>query len=429
MTPASSDVDTRQATPDAAVPAPESTRLTGDLLICLTPLPPEDLEATLKNLAGAFPAEHQTAGNGNGNSNILVAIPDSAPASSPDSVLSTAAPDSGRLRLLHYSSSSTALFLTAADYLNAFKMAQEHNARACILLGPESQTLNPGVVRELAAALLGSSAADLVLPHYRLGPNNGLVNSAILYPVTRALYRLCPRFPQAIDVGLSLRMAERLAIAAQPFTAAGQNDAILWPVAEAAAANWPVAEIDAGPRGLPQPASTDLNALLSETAGSFFADIEARASVWQRVRFYQPGCPTTETPVSAGTLPDVTPMLEAFRVAYSNLQEIWSLVLPPQTLLGLKHLSLMPPAGFRMNDELWTRIVYDFILAYRLRTINRGHLLGALTPLYLAWVASHILLTGAGAAPEQHIEDLAATFERDKAYLVSRWRWPDRFNP
>jgi hypothetical protein len=122
-------------------------------------------------------------------------------------------------------------------------------------------------------------------------------------------------------------------------------------------------------------------------------------------------------------------MLEAFRVAYINLQEIWALVLPPQTLVGLKHLSLMPPAGFRMNDELWTRIVYDFILAYRLRTINRGHLLGALTPLYLAWVASHILLTGGGAAPEQHIEDLAATFERDKAYLVSRWRWPDRFNP
>ena len=276
---------------------------------------------------------------------------------------------------------------------------------------------------------MASPAADLVLPHYRLGPNNALANSAILYPVTRALYRLCPRFPQAIDVGLSLRMAERLAAAAQPFTAAGQNDAILWPVAEAASANWPVTEIDAGPRGLPQPASTDLNALLSEIAGSFFADIEARASVWQRVRPWQAGCAAMETPFSAGTLPDVTPMLEAFRVAYTNLQEIWALVLPPQTLLGLKHLSLMPPASFRMNDELWTRIVYDFILAYRLRTINRGHLLGALTPLYLAWVASHILLTSSGAAPEQHIADLAATFERDKAYLVSRWRWPDRFNP
>jgi hypothetical protein len=82
-----------------------------------------------------------------------------------------------------------------------------------------------------------------------------------------------------------------------------------------------------------------------------------------------------------------------------------------------------------MPDPLWVRIVYDFVLAYRLRTINRGHLLGALTPLYLAWVASHIILADSGTAPEQHIEELAMNFESDKAYLVSRWRWPDRFNP
>jgi hypothetical protein len=73
--------------------------------------------------------------------------------------------------------------------------------------------------------------------------------------------------------------------------------------------------------------------------------------------------------------------------------------------------------------------VYDFLLAYRLRTINRGHLLGALTPLYLAWAASHILMTEAGTDPERHIEAVAAAFEADKPYLVSRWRWPDRFNP
>ena len=122
-------------------------------------------------------------------------------------------------------------------------------------------------------------------------------------------------------------------------------------------------------------------------------------------------------------------MLESFRNAYANLHEVWSLVLPPQSLFGLKRLSLMPPDAFAMPDPLWARIVYDFLLAYRLRTINRGHLLGALTPLYLAWVASHILLTRSGTSPDRHIEAVAAAFEADKPYLVSRWRWPDRFNP
>jgi hypothetical protein len=300
------------------------------------------------------------------------------------------------------------------------------------MLGPEPQLLPPASIRALATAVLApasGSPADLAVPRYQFGPHESLVNSAILYPVTRALYGARPRFPLAFDIGLSLRMAERLATVAQNFTAAGQNDAILWSVAEAVAGNCTITEVESGPRALPQPASVDLNALLAEIAGSLFSDINLKASLWQRVRTMQPPRPVSQLRAPAEGWPDVTPMLEAFRLAYTNLHEIWALVLPPNTLLGLKHLSLIPAANFRMSDALWTRIVYDFILAHRLRTINRGHLLGALTPLYLAWVASHIILADSGTAPEQHIEELAMNFESDKAYLVSRWRWPDRFNP
>ena len=123
---------------------------------------------------------------------------------------------------------------------------------------------------------------------------------------------------------------------------------------------------------------------------------------------------------------EISELVESFRIGYGNLHELWSLVLPPQTLLGLKHLSRLPAESFAMPDALWVRVVYDFVLAHRLRIINRGHLLGALTPLYLAWVASHILNgSGSGNPPEA----LARAFEADKPYLVSRWRWPDRFNP
>jgi hypothetical protein len=132
---------------------------------------------------------------------------------------------------------------------------------------------------------------------------------------------------------------------------------------------------------------------------------------------------------STDAAPDIAPMLDAFRLAYTNLQEIWSLVLPPNSLLGLKRLSVTDAAAFRMPDSLWARIVFDFLVAYRLRTINRGHLLGALIPLYIAWVASHVNITASGTDPERHIEAIAAAFEADKPYLVSRWRWPDRFNP
>jgi hypothetical protein len=165
--------------------------------------------------------------------------------------------------------------------------------------------------------------------------------------------------------------------------------------------------------------------------GALFSDIDAKAAFWQRFRPIPPANQAMlapQLPVTDATA-EVAPMLQAFRLGYTNLQEIWSMVLPPQSLLALKRLSAAETAAFRMPDNLWARIVYDFLLAHRLRTINRGHLLGALIPLYLAWVASHFNITASGTDPEHHIESVAAAFESEKTYLVSRWRWPDRFNP
>ena len=392
------------------------------LLVSLTPLSGEALEATLANLALAF-----------ADRDLLVITPDPTP---------TTLPTSGHIRLTTYTPATIApggWVLTPAEFLEPCKLMREHASTACLLLGPEAQSLAPEALRALAdAALTGN--ADLVTPCYSLGPRDGLVNSAILYPATRALFATRTRYPLAIDLAFTARMAERLAVCAQKFTAANQNAAFIWPVAEAAAAGFSVAEVPAGARTLPRPDGADLNTMLAQVAGSFFADLDAKASFWQRARLaYSPRtaafarAETTSVQPAAAETPDVQSLLDSFCLAYTNLHEIWSLVLPPNSLLGLKKLSQMPAASFRMSDDLWVRIVYDFILAYRLRTINRGHLLGALTPLYLAWVASHLLLTSGArpetTPPEKHIEALAAAFEIDKPYLVSRWRWPDRFNP
>jgi len=384
---------------------------TGRLLVSLPPLANGELNAALANLAAAFPER-----------TILVATPSSldvSPGPAPD-----------RLHILSYtptSASAISWILTAADYVNAFRLAEENQATACLLLGAESQSIAPEALRALAEAVLHADA-DLAIAHYDTGPRELLVNSAILYPVSRALFTARPRFPLAIDLALSLRMAVKLAATAQKFVSLNQNDALIWPVAEAASVNYTIAEIEIGPRTMPQPTVSDLNSLLAQIAGSLFAEVDAKAAFWQRARGIQPArlFPLSTLPAEAA---DITPMLDAFRLAYTNLHGIWSLVLPPNSLLGLKRLSIMPAQSFHMPDSLWARIVYDFILAYRLRTINRGHLLGALTPLYLAWVASHLVLVRNGTAPEKHIQDLAAAFETDKPYLVSRWRWPDRFNP
>jgi hypothetical protein len=376
------------------------------LLVMVAAMPAEQFESVLTNLTAAFPAD-----------SLLIATQNQY-----------AAQSFPALRIVPAPPTNAAWTSTAADFVNAYQFAKEENVRAVLMLGPGAGSLNAMALHNLAGAVL-SDAVDLASPCYALPPHAGLVNSAILYPLTRALFASRVRFPQAIDMGLSLRMAERLAAAAQRFTAINQTDALIWPVNEATAAGFIADEFEVGPRALPQPSEADINAILSLVTGSLFADVEAKAAIWQRPRRLPPPRRKTMPDVvqTDGTA-DVARMVESFRFAYSNLQEIWSLVLPPNSLLGLKRLTAASPAEFSMPEALWARIVFDFLIAYRLRTINRGHLLGALIPLYLAWVAGHINITAAGTSSERHIESVAAAFEADKPYMVSRWRWPDRFN-
>jgi glucosylglycerate synthase len=392
-----------------ASPIPDGTstseQATADLLVLATAMPRDQFEGVLTQLAEAFPAEK-----------VIVATQDELAAHAGTSI-----------RVVTVPRQSAALTLSPVDFINAYEIAREHEVRAVLMLGPGSNSLSPLALRTLADAVL-IAASDLVVPYYAIPPNTGLINSAILYPLTRALFAARARFPLALDLGLTMRMAERLAKAAGRFNAPNQEDALIWPVDEAVAAGFSVDEIDAGPRAVPQPADVDISAILARVTGSLFSDIEAKAAVWQRPRRPPMMRRPNVSASPAGSSEDVAQIVEGFRLAYANLQEIWSLVLPPHSLLFLKRLSVVEAPVFRMPDNLWARIVFDFLIAYRLRTINRGHLMGALIPLYLAWVASHINVTASEMAPERHIEAVAAAFEADKPYLVARWRWPDRFN-
>jgi hypothetical protein len=375
------------------------------MLVFIAPMAGEQLASLLSTLNGLFSDE-----------GVLIATPND-----------TSGPAYPGLRMIPTQATNAVWPLSASDFLQAANAAKENEARGVLMLGPGAESLSAAALRDLASAVSDASF-DLAVPHYSLPPNAGLVNSAILYPLTRALFGSRTRFPLSIDMAFSLRMAERLAGAAQRFINANQSDAIIWPVSEAAVAGLNFEEIEVGTRVLPQPAEPNINAILSLVTGSLFADIEAKAAFWQRPRRLPPEPRSFQVIQGIEGEVDIESMVEGFRLAFSNLQEIWSLVLAPNSLLGLKRLSVVEPHAFRMAENLWARIVFDFLVAYRLRTLNRGHLLGALIPLYLAWVAGHINVIKSGSSSEAHVEKVAAAFEADKQYIVSRWRWPDRFN-
>jgi hypothetical protein len=338
------------------------------------------------------------------------------------------------VELLAYKTTSTAgngahWLASGATYSSLFALAQTTGAKCLVVANADLEALQYEAVASLAAPVLAGDC-ELAMPIYAQGRFEGLLNAGILAPLTRALYGKRVRYPLAQDFAVSASM---LPVLEHPSKRLQGGDSLFWPATEAATRDRKTCQVYVNVRHEHIAEGVDLSTVLTQVVGPLFTDIETNAAIWQRTRGSH-AIPTTGSafPVAEGRGPiDTKPMVESFQLALNNLQDLWSLVLPPVTQLELKRLGRATPEQFRMPDELWAKIVYDFALAHRLKILSRSHLMGAFTPLYLAWVASYANEVAAipDAAADARHEQLAQAYEAGKPYLLSRWRWPDRFNP
>jgi glucosylglycerate synthase len=317
-------------------------------------------------------------------------------------------------------------------YHSLFVAGARLDARACCVIASTLEDAPPEWIGDIAAPLLDSEC-DLVLPYYPSRPFEGLLNSSIVGPLTRSLYGKRLHNPMGPDVGVSRRVVQKVVSPGRPVRAGGRAQSLASLAPGVLCDNGAVCQVHVGARVYPPPDWLGVSGLLAQLLGSIYQDMERHAVCWQRVRGSAPVETRGEraTPAAdVGTI-DITRLIDSFQLGIRDLHEIWGLVLPPATLWELRKVARLAPADFHMRDELWAHIVYDFALGHRLQPINRDHLLRSLTPLYLGWVASYareMKTAGAGAA-EWRLERLALAYEAAKPYLVSRWRWPDRFSP
>jgi len=314
-------------------------------------------------------------------------------------------------------------------YQSIFAAGGKLGARAGCIIASKLETPNPQWVCQLMQPVL-EAEFDLVAPYYARRKFDGLLNTSIISPLIRCLYGRRIQNPLGPDLGFSRAL----------FGIFNGNDRSahqLHPLASLAPVticdNRRVCQVYVGPRVLPPTDWTNISSILVQALGPVFLAMERNAACWQKMRGSVPVSEFGEplaAPAESATV-DVNRLVNSFQLGIRDLQEVWGLVLPPATLLELRKLARFTPEQFKMPDELWARIVYDFALAHRLRTINREHLLRSMTPLYLGWVAGYAreVELAEGAAVERRLERLASAYEISKPYLVSRWRWPDRFNP
>jgi glucosylglycerate synthase len=320
-------------------------------------------------------------------------------------------------------------------YRKVLAVGGKLGARACGLAASTPRKSSAQWIYRLIQPVL-NLGFDLVAPCYTRQKMEGLLNRSVLAPLHRALYGEQLQNPMGPDFGVSGKLLQQL-LRQDSTRRHGTEGGTLASIAVSAAfGGFQVCESQLGVRSQRPTDWGNLSSLLAEILGAVFVEMEGRPAYWQSIRGSRVlprfGSPDVALP---GTTPtpglDVQGMRESFQLGTQNLQDVWGLILPPTTLLELRRMCRLPKDQFRFPDQVWARVVYDFALGHRLRIINRDHLLRSFTPLYLGWIASYALeIESAGIAEaDSRIEKLSKAFEENKSYLVSRWRWPDRFSP
>ena len=320
----------------------------------------------------------------------------------------------------------------AGAFRSILSAAQQLGARACAILDANRVDGATHAIRGLLKPVLDEDF-DFVSPRYDYPKFHGTILKGLVYPFFRALYGRQIRQPLANEFGFSARLVEGLLRRETWDNEGVRQGTDIWMTGAAIRDGLRVCETAMGEEAPKPTEAMDLGTVLSQILGPLFGEIERDAAFWQKVRASVPvKLFGSETPNHRDApVPGTKRMLEAFRLGEKSLMEVWSAILPPTTLLDLRKLARSPDERFSMPDEVWAHTVFDFALAHRLRRVNREHLLQALVPVYLGWVASYVFQVGSASAEEAEarIERLCRVFEAEKRYLISRWRWPDRFSP
>jgi hypothetical protein len=314
-----------------------------------------------------------------------------------------------------------------------FELARTLQATTCAVIDSDLSSITPEWI-QLLINPVHDEGFDFAAPCYLRHKFDGAITSSIVYPLTRALYGRRIRQPIVSEFCFSANVLDYYLRQDVWNTEVARYGLDLWVTTEAVCGGFSVCQVFMGakPQNSTDPAA-DLSTTLAQVLAAAFTEIERNVSMWQKVRASEP-VPEFGGAMIINTDPvivDVGKMIESFRIGCKNLYEVWGSVMSPATVIELNKLSRRNDAEFRLTDEVWVRVIYDFALAYHLKTLTRNHLLKALTPIYVGWLASFILeMQNAGETEvEARLEQLCLQYERDKPYLISRWRWPDRFSP
>jgi hypothetical protein len=329
------------------------------------------------------------------------------------------------LRTLHSISAKCADGADAGTALRTILAASELlRAKACVVISPESTTVEPDWVQHLAIPIYKDNF-DLVSPLYRRHKFEGLLMRNLLYPMTRAVYGYGIREPYASEFALSDRLVTDF-LASETWD--NEFDRIspeMCLTTHAISASFRVCQSFLGAKAPTEGAPADLVSAMRRTAGVLFASIDRQFSTWS-TNSSPHEVPTFGSPSQLSLDPvsvDRKRLQEMFVTGVAELQPVFRSILSSDTLGELQRIAAAGECDFKYSSELWAKTAYEFAVSYHKSVINRDHIIQALVPLYRGRTLSFICENENCSADEieNTVESQCREFERLRPYLLQLW--------
>lgn len=307
-----------------------------------------------------------------------------------------------------------------------FEIADKLNAKACAVVDSDLRSITPEWM-ELLIKPVFEYEYDYVSPLYSRHKFDGTITNSIVYPLTRALYGKRVRQPIGGDFGFSGELA-RFYLSQNVWEGDVARFGIdIWMTTMAIANGFKVVQSFLGAKihDAKDPGA-DLSDMLYQVVSVTFALMETCADAWIPVTGSE-AVPAFGFQYTVGLehVPVNTEgMLRLFRTGLANLKEIWLPVIGEADFAEVVKLGALSDGEFSFPIGLWTRIVYDFAIAFHQKRMSAEHLIKAMMPLYIGKTASFVIQAEhlTQHETEDEIEKLCVEFENNKQYLVATWK-------
>jgi hypothetical protein len=333
-----------------------------------------------------------------------------------------------------------------------FEIAAALRVQALVVVDSDLRSIVPEWIELLAGPIL-KGGYDFVSPLYSRHKHDGTITNTVTYPLTRALYGRRIRQPIGGDFGVSGDLV-RAYLESPGWTPDVSKFGIdIWMTTNALTGGFAICQTRLGAKVHdPKDPGSDLGPMFRQVVGTILRLAVANADRWREVRGSREipayGFERVADPPPLDI--DVVRLLSEFHAGSLTMPATWRGMLAPATVEQVEDLAMeagalvstiharegrpdegtmsaasraAAAAAFSFPDELWTRVVYDLIIAARRDPGAIDRNVASLVPIYFGRVASFVIenrdLTTERA--EDQVERQARDFEHQKPYLVKRW--------